>query len=174
MSASAFNAPRDGAMRLEQPIGSPSVSESAPKSRTLLVVEDEETLREIEVMILRSKGFHVLESGCVAGALELAAARTPIHLLLTDRSLPDGNGLDLARRFRKLHPQAPIILSSGSLTETGRNTDGLDRCALMPKPFQFGELLELIGTLLAEATQPIDPSRLEARPSRGQDAAITG
>jgi len=96
MSASSINEPKDEAMRLEQPIGSSYLAEDGPKAQTLLVVEDEEALREVEAMILRRKGFQVLESGCVADALDLVARTTVIHLLLTDRSLPDGNGLDLA------------------------------------------------------------------------------
>jgi DNA-binding response OmpR family regulator len=174
MNMADLNAQGSEVKRPEQPIGSSLLTAAALKGQTLLVVEDEETVREVEALVLRSGGYRVLEAGCVAEALQVAAATTPIHLLLTDHSLPDGNGLDLARRFRQLHPQAAILLVSGSVTELGGNADGLDRFATMQKPFQFGELLELIRALLAHATPLAQSSDIVARPNCGRDAATVG
>src|ERR1035438_4392154 len=97
----------------EPPTGSPALAKNAQSGVTLLVVEDDEGVRELEVQILVKSGFRVLQAGSVAEALRAAGTPGPLQLLLTDFSLPDGNGLDLARRFRQLHPQLPIILVSG-------------------------------------------------------------
>jgi DNA-binding response OmpR family regulator len=140
------------ALQPEQPFQAPVLNETARKGQTLLVVEDEVILREVEVLFLRNSGYQVLEAGCVAEALQMAAATMPIHLLLTDHSLPDGNGVDLARRFRTFHPQAAILLVSGSVTELDGRADGLDHIAMLEKPFQFDDLLRVIPTLLAGGT----------------------
>ena len=174
MSAYGSDARGSESIRPEQPSGSHFLTEGAPSGQTVLVVEDEEALREVEAMLLRNSGFQVLEAGCVAEALAMAAEAAPIHLLLTDYSLPDGNGLELARRFRGLHAQAGIILASGSVTELGGNADGLDRFAAMQKPFQFGELLGLIRALLAEATPLAQSPDIAVRPNCGGGAPTAG
>ena len=138
-------------------MGPRSSSESALKGKTILVVEDEPLVRELEAQILGSRGVQVLQSGCVAEAVKVAVATAPIHLLLTDFSLPDRNGLDLAYRFRELHPQAAILLVSGSVAELGGRADGLDRFAMMQKPFGPGELLRMVQALLAGTPPPAQP-----------------
>jgi DNA-binding response OmpR family regulator len=118
--------------------------------KTLLVVEDDGDLREIEAQILADSGYRVLPAGDMAEALRVAASSPPIHLLLTDFSLPDGDGFELAHRFRVLHPQAPIILASGSVTELESRAAGLEHFAMLAKPFTFCELERMISALLAD------------------------
>lgn len=118
--------------------------------KTLLVVEDERDLREMEAQILGDSGYRVLPAGDMAEALRVAAAAPAIHLLLTDFSLPDGDGFELAQRFRVLHPQAPIILVSGSVEELDSRVEGLEHFAVMAKPFKFCELERMIRALLAD------------------------
>jgi DNA-binding response OmpR family regulator len=127
------------------------------QGKTLLVVEDEADLLGVEAQILGSSGYRVLQAGCVAAALRVAAATAPIHLLLTDFSLPDGEGIDLAHRFRVLHPQAAIILVSGSAAELDGRADGLERFVMMEKPFEFHELVRRISVLLADTPPPTQP-----------------
>ena len=148
---------RSGAIRPEQPIGSPALAQGDLKGKTLLVVEDEAMLRECEVQVLGSSGCRVLQAGCVAEALRVTAATAPIHLLLTDFSLPDGDGFDLAHQFRVLHPRAAIILVSGSVTELAGRTDGLEQFAMMEKPFKFHDLERMIRALLTDTTTPALP-----------------
>ena len=124
------------------------------QGKTLLVVEDEEVLREFEVQVLGDGGYRVLQAECIAAALRVAAATTPIHLLLTDLSLPDGNGIDLAHQFRVLHPQAAILLVSGSVTGLEGKADGLEPFTLMGKPFVIPELLRMIRALVADTAPP--------------------
>ena len=149
---------RSGAIRPEQPIGSPALAQGDLKGKTLLVVEDEAMLRECEVQVLGSSGCRVLQAGCVAEALRVTAATAPIHLLLTDFSLPDGDGVDLAHRFRVIYPGAAIILVSGSVAELDGRADGLEHLVMMEKPFEFHELLRMVRALLADTTPPARPS----------------
>ena len=80
------------------------------KGKTLTVVDNEAHSLEVEAQVLGGSGYRVLPAGDLAEALRVAAATPPIHLLLTDFSLPDGDGFELAHRFR-LAPDASADLS---------------------------------------------------------------
>jgi two-component system, cell cycle sensor histidine kinase and response regulator CckA len=124
--------------------------------KTLLVVDDEPLVRDVETQILRRQGYTVLEAESAAEALRVAAATQTIHLLITDLMMPDIDGLELAHRFRTVHPKTPVLMVSGSLPLIRNRADDLDHFALLPKPFQFHELLHKVRTLLdATATLPI-------------------
>jgi DNA-binding response OmpR family regulator len=121
-------------------------------SKTLLVVDDEPLVRDVETQILRLQGYTVLEAESAAEALRVAAATKTIHLLVTDFWMPDVDGLELARRFRAVHPKTPVLMVSGSLPLIHDRADDLDRVTLLPKPFHFGELLHKVRALLDAAT----------------------
>jgi two-component system cell cycle sensor histidine kinase/response regulator CckA len=121
-------------------------------SRTLLVVDDEPLVREVETEILCLQGYTVLDAENAAEALRVAVATKTIHLLITDFWMPGIDGLELARRFRKVHPKTPVLMVSGSLPLIHDRADDLDRVTLLPKPFHFGELLHKVRTLLDAAT----------------------
>ena len=121
-------------------------------SRTLLVVDDEPLVRELETEILRRQGYTVLEAANAAEALRVAAATKTIHLLVTDVWMPGINGLDLARRFRKVYPKIPVLIVSGSLPLLQARADEVDHIKFLPKPFLFGDLLHKVRTLLDAAT----------------------
>src|ERR1017187_2824032 len=84
-------------------------------ARTLLVVDDDPMVRQIETEFLRLQGYTVLEAGSAAEALRVAASTATIHLLITDLAMPKADVLDLTRRFRAAHPETPVLLVSGSL-----------------------------------------------------------
>jgi len=121
-------------------------------SRTLLVVDDEPLVRELETEILRRQGYTVLEAANAAEALRVAAATKTIHLLVTDFWMPDTDGLELARHFRAVHPKAPVLMVSGSLPLLQDRAEELDHLTFLQKPFLFGELLHKVRTLLEAAT----------------------
>jgi DNA-binding response OmpR family regulator len=165
------NEPPGGAIQPEQPSGSPALAQSALTGQTVLLVEDDPALLELETHVLRTSGFRVLESETVAEALRVAGAASPIHLLLTDFSLPDGNGLDLAHRFRVLHPQAAILMVSGSVAERNDRIYGLARFAMIGKPFLLSELLDKIRALLADQTPLALPYYIADGTNQGRNAA---
>jgi DNA-binding response OmpR family regulator len=121
-------------------------------NKTLLVVDDEPLVREVETEILRLQGYTVLEAANAAEALRVAAANRTIHLLVTDFWMPDIDGLELARRFRAVHPKTPVLMVSGSLPLLQDRAEDLAHLTLLPKPFHFGELLQKVRTLLDAAT----------------------
>src|SRR6266568_970801 len=82
-----------------------------PKS--VLIVDDNDYLREIFSSILRFSGYEIVEAESGAEAIEKAAAAKP-HLILLDLALPDMNGIDVARSIKRNQRSAhiPIIVCS--------------------------------------------------------------
>ena len=125
-----------------------TVSDPVP---TVLVVDDDAMVRGLETTILRSQGYRVLQAESAAAALRLAGKAVTIDLLITDYSMPEVNGLELARRFRVTHPETPVLMVSGSLPLLRDETENLDGVGLLAKPFSLDELIHKVRTLLAGA-----------------------
>lgn len=120
------------------------------------MVDDDPMVRDVETQFLRLEGYTVLPAEGAAEALRLARETAAIHLLITDFSMPEVDGLELTRRFRAVHPETPVLMVSGSLPLIQHRADDLDRFDFLAKPFQFSELLHKVRTLLdAAAPLPI-------------------
>ncbi len=119
---------------------------------TVLVVDDDAAVRTLEVRILHQLGHKVLEAQNPAEAMRLAAVTPTIDLLLTDFSMPDSNGLELARRFRAVHPKTPVLMVSGSLEAIHSHGEPLDRFAVLAKPFTPEELADQVCEMLGDST----------------------
>ena len=135
-----------------------ATSESPPPARiseptkTLLVVDDDAMVRDMETQVLRLQGYTVLEAESAAEALRVAASTVTIHLLITDLIMPEVDGLELTRRFRVVHPTTPVLMVSGSLPVLrARSEPDLDRFDFLAKPFLFSELLHKVRRLLDAA-----------------------
>ena len=102
-----------------EPSGEPTkavaeVPVSPRGSETVLVVEDEEAVREVNRRILVRGGYAVLEASDGNEALRVAAQhRGPIHLLLTDVVMPGMGGRQLAEELSALHPAMKVLYVSG-------------------------------------------------------------
>ena len=136
---------RAAASTVDQPRWNPG-PESAPGQPTILLVEDEDTLRNLMQLVLRNAGYHVLAAGCGDEALALSerfAAR--IHLLVSDLVLPESDGQKLARRLVEKRPDLKVLFISGH---------PLDFIAIEPpfqflqKPFAPTRLLETVKKIL--------------------------
>jgi len=136
---------------------SPSPAGISEPPKTVLVVDDDPMVRELETQVLRVQGYTVLEAEGAAEALRLAGETATIHLLITDLAMPEIDGLELTRRFRAVHPKTPVLMVSGSLPLLrARSEPDLDRFAFLAKPFQFSELIHKVRVLLdAAAPLPI-------------------
>lgn len=125
---------------------SPRISEPA---KTLLVVEDDQEVREVEAEFLCQQGYNVLQAGNASEALRMAAATPTIDLLITDLLMPGADGLELTRRFHAVHPTTPVLVVSGSWPVLRTlSEEALDRLGFLAKPFQFNELLQKVRLLL--------------------------
>ena len=117
---------------------------------TVLVVDDEPTIREIVVGYLRRDGFRTLEAADGERASALLETEAP-DLVVLDLMLPGVDGLELCRRLRT-HSQVPVIM----LTARGEESDrivGLELGAddYVTKPFSPRELAARVRTVLRRA-----------------------
>jgi two-component system, OmpR family, KDP operon response regulator KdpE len=118
----------------------------------VLLVEDEPQMRRFLRASLGSHGFRLLEAGAAQEALALATSHNP-EVILLDLGLPDGDGIDLARRFREWS-RVPIIVISARGREADK-VQALDAGAddYLTKPFGVNELLARIRVALRHAQQ---------------------
>jgi DNA-binding response OmpR family regulator len=119
---------------------------------TVLVVDDEEDLRDIMRRMLERRGFDTL----VAGDSEQAIATCRDHqgdidVLVTDLGLPGASGADLSRTARALRPDMGVVYVSG-LPKDIAVTKGLigDDALLVKKPFTSELLIEALRLVIAQ------------------------
>ncbi|MBI4865634.1 MAG: response regulator [Candidatus Wallbacteria bacterium] len=124
-------------------------------TETILVVDDEESVRHLAGRILRKAGYTVLEAEDGEAALAtLGQLDGPLHLLLSDVVMPKLGGVDLYLKMRQLRPAARLLLISGyadvsswkvDLTKPGWN--------FLRKPFEPTELARRVREAL-DGTEP--------------------
>jgi PAS domain S-box-containing protein len=124
-------------------------------SETILLVEDDDAVREVARIILERAGYAVLPVGRPLEVVDVAERHGgPIHLLLTDVVMPDMNGRQVAERLRPLQPDLRVLYMSG-YTEDAMLLHGVEQSAvdLIPKPFNRGALLAKVREVL-DAPRP--------------------
>ena len=116
---------------------------------TLLIAEDEPSVRSLVASSLRRDGYRLLIAGSAEEALTTAHSHDgPIDLLLTDAMMPGKSGVELANLMRAERPGIPVILMSGYTEET-LNVPGLkEPIELLQKPFSPRELRRRIREVL--------------------------
>lgn len=116
-----------------------------------LLVEDSIRLRELLAEAIHAAGWRV-DAVATIDEAQAAVAVTPYDLLLIDLSLPDGDGLDLIRDFRREGVKTPILVLTARAAVDERIA-GLDAGAddYLVKPFNNGEFLARCRALLRRA-----------------------
>jgi two-component system cell cycle sensor histidine kinase/response regulator CckA len=106
-------------------------------TETVLLVEDEASLRNLGSHLLQLCGYSVIEAECGAQAVELSANyQAPIHLLLTDVVMPGMSGRMLAEELLKQRPQMKVLYMSGYTGQTvGAHGVLAEGSFFLPKPF---------------------------------------
>jgi signal transduction histidine kinase/CheY-like chemotaxis protein len=125
-------------------------TEPARGSETILLVEDDDSVRKLTFEILSDMGYTVLEAGSGQQALERCKSHSgPIDLLLTDVVMARMNGRELAEKILELRPGIKIVYMSGytddAILRRGVETSGL---AFITKPFAPEALTEKIREVL--------------------------
>jgi two-component system, OmpR family, response regulator RegX3 len=138
-------------------------------ARTILVVEDEESIAQPLATALEREGYATRVTGSAPEAIALAAELQPV-LMLLDVMLADGSGLDVCREVRR-HSSLPIIM----LTARGDETDrvvGLELGAddYVVKPFSARELIARIRAVLRRVPDGETPST--AAPAAAAESAL--
>ena len=130
------------------------LSKKFPGAETILVVEDEDMLRDMVRTILESCGYNVLEAESGRKAFDLwNAGRNKIELLLTDITLPRGiTGVQLAKCLLESQPQLKVIFTTGRVLPDFEQ-DALARLGarLLQKPYDQHDLVHLVREILGGA-----------------------
>jgi two-component system cell cycle sensor histidine kinase/response regulator CckA len=128
---------------------------AASGSETILLVEDQEEIRELAAEFLQNKGYTVLVAADGHQALQIADEhKQAIHLLLTDVVMPNLGGRDLALQFAQSRPQMKVLFMSGYPDHSTWNNelgDDCDSTMVLQKPFLLDTLARKIRGLLDEA-----------------------
>lgn len=119
-------------------------------SETILAVDDDPTILDLVINVLKPMGYQVLLASTGEQALELAAShQDEIDLLLTDVMLPGIKGHELARRVLHTRPGIGVLFMSGYLRPSMAN-DNTERGfeAFLQKPFSPNTMLQKVRKLL--------------------------
>ena len=120
----------------------------AESAEVVLIVEDEEGVRELASEFLRSAGYQVLTAKDGKEAVQLAADRNgPIDLLLTDVVMPVMRGPEMARQMQKQYRGLRVIYMSGYLEYNAKNEE-LSEDFFLQKPFSRATLIEKVQEAL--------------------------
>jgi len=117
---------------------------------TILLVEDEDSLRDVTCEYLKNKGYSVLTAAKSESAIAAAESSVqPVDLLLTDVILPGASGVHLAQRLSKSRPQMRVLYVSGYTADTIVHHGGHDPSfAFLTKPFSLPTLARKIRSIL--------------------------
>ena len=119
-------------------------------SFVILYVEDNDFLRESFAELLTTEERQIVCAANSAGAREVLHQQK-VDMLITDISLPDGSGLDVAREALRQNPTLPVVVCSGyDVKEVARSLG--PTVHPLRKPFELDELEALVERLEHEAT----------------------
>jgi CheY-like chemotaxis protein len=123
---------------------------TATRSETILVVEDDDDVRQHSTQLLSEMGYRVFEAPNAQIALEILERQAGIHLLFTDIGLPGGmNGRQLADAAQQRWPSLRVLFTTGyarnAIVHHGRLDPGV---SLVTKPFTYDDLSTRIAEIL--------------------------
>jgi two-component system, cell cycle sensor histidine kinase and response regulator CckA len=139
----------DAALENEDPGTLLAESSAATAGETILLVEDDPSVRQLAAALLRAEGYRILEATRPAEALAIVAKHgDPIGLLLTDVLMPGMRGNELAQRLREMLPGLRVLYFSGYSDSTFLNPGALKGAGFLQKPFRGFELLRAVRDAL--------------------------
>jgi PAS domain S-box-containing protein len=134
----------------EAPGSRVSLAAKLEGSETILVVEDEDSLRTLLCRFFRLYGYNVLEARHGGEALLICERHPgPIHLMITDVVMPQMSGQELADRLARFHPEMAVFFMSG-YTDSDLSGYGAPESTqhFIPKPFRPMDLVKRVRDFL--------------------------
>jgi DNA-binding NtrC family response regulator len=120
----------------------------------LLVVDDEETLREAIAFDFKRKGFNVQSAANGTQALEIVK-QAPIDLIISDVRMPNGDGLELLREVRRRDPEVPVVVFvTGFADATEEECLRRGAWKVFAKPFDRKALFATVVEALERTARP--------------------
>jgi CheY-like chemotaxis protein len=119
------------------------------ESATILVVEDDEDVREVAVLCLADAGYRVLTAATGDLALPIIASGERVDLLFSDVVMPGAlNGFALARRAVALRPTLKVLLTTGYADQIAAHESLVARGELLAKPYRLSDLVARVAERL--------------------------
>jgi signal transduction histidine kinase len=118
------------------------------KGETILLVENENNMRELTREILVLLGYRVLTAANGQEALEVYRSAGGVDLVMTDMAMPEMGGKDLVRELRKLNPALKAVATTGLAVEDMRDLQTEGILAVIEKPFDKHTLAQVIRRVL--------------------------
>ncbi len=151
--------PRVGETTPVAPASGPGAATALPRARneTVLLVEDEPSVRRLASLELRELGYNVMEAAGGDEALQLARQRgvQGVDLLLTDVVMPQMSGKELADKILATHPRTKVLFISGYTDDVLGQKDISNReAALLQKPFNRSSLAHKVREVLEGRASP--------------------
>ena len=119
-------------------------------NETILLVDDEESIRDFLAEILSEQGYKVLEATNGEEGLQVFNEYTDeIHLLISDITMPKMSGLELLKRLRELHPKLKALFISGNIENkiVGEQTIN-SNISFLQKPFTYDSIISKVRIIL--------------------------
>ena len=125
-------------------------AEAESSGRLILVVDDEDHIRQLAAVGLRRSGHQVLTASSGRQAMaQFAEHGDEIDLLITDLAMPEMSGEELIVKLRRTHPELPVLLMSGySRSAVSENLVNLPTISFLQKPFLLTELAACVSRIL--------------------------
>ena len=143
------------ALPLVQPSGARPPEEDHPRrfpsgTGTILLVEDEQVVRDLTSKILERGGYMVVPVASAREGLLVAEGSTALDLVVTDVVMPGGmSGLEMGERLSRSRPKLPVLYVSGYTDQAKfHSPPGTKSLAFLGKPFQADELLTRVKTMI--------------------------
>lgn len=114
----------------------------------ILLVDDDNGVREVTATLLRDLGYDVLEAGSGGAALDRLEQESRVDLMLLDFAMPGMSGADLARRVQRNRPSLPMLFITGFAERTA--LAGVAEQHIINKPYRRDDLAQKIRGVLAE------------------------
>lgn len=137
--------------RVEQASAEKQQGDNGPTARkkTVLIVEDEQKVRELACQFLTASGYNVLTAKDGQEALETAERMgRSIHVVLTDIVMPNMRGTELGLRLKQMYPNLKIVYMTGYCEQQQFDHDGLGDAFFLQKPFSRDAVAKRISEAL--------------------------
>ena len=123
-----------------------AAANAALKGAVILLVDDDNPVREVTASLLQEFGYLVIEAGSGGAALDVLDREQKIDLMIVDFAMPGMNGAELARRVQDIRPTMPILFITGFADQAA--LEGVSEAFIIGKPFVDDELATKVRVAL--------------------------
>jgi len=127
-----------------------------PARKCVLVIDDQAPVRDVAEQGLKHLGYDVRTAASGQAGIEMFQADSgAVDLVLLDMTMPDLGGEEVLVKLLEIHPDLPVVLSTGHLEQDALRQIPVERLAgILPKPYTLRQMEEVIAKGLAQGDSP--------------------